>query len=184
MSAIAGNQRQQVPGADPRPRHGVLIRRLLVTSLVVTLPATAFLLWILTGIEMWPENIDINGLLATAVGILGVFVFFLLLYRLQTGAQCSIRGRLALLGLHAGITVVLFLFTIWLGYDSPWRSRLLWGSYDMLSAAKSWIISVLVIGSITLMGVIMDMVRRHFERRYGRDDDLPHRSSAKQRGGG
>ena len=141
------------------------MRRLLVTALVVTLPATAVALWILTGIEMWPVDVDINGLLATAVGILGVFVFFLLLYRLQTGAECGIRGRLGLLGLHAGITVLLFLFTIWLGYDSPWRSHLLWGSYDMLSAAKSWIISVLVIGSITMLGVIMDMVRRPFERR-------------------
>lgn len=165
---MASNRPIPAGSADTVRRHRLLLRRLLVTALVATLPATAIALWILTGVEMWPVDIDINGLLATAVGIMGVFVFFLLLYRLQTGAECSVRGRLALLGLHGAITLLLFLFTIWLGYDSPWSSHLLWGSYDMLSAAKSWIISVLVIGSITMLGVIMDLVRGHFERRFGR----------------
>ena len=158
-------------GPDAQRRHRLFLRRLLVTAIILTLPLTAGALWILSGVRMWPDEIDINGLLATAVGILGIFVFFLLVYRLQTGAECSTRGRFLLLALHVAVMLGLFLFTIWLGYDSPWRSRLLWGSYDMLTAAKSWIISVLVIGSITMLGVLMDIVRKHFERKYAQGEE-------------
>jgi hypothetical protein len=152
--------------SEAERRHRRIVRRILVWAIVLTLPLTAALLWLLSGIQMWPEEIDIMGLLAISVGILGIFIFFILLYRFQTGAVCSRRRRWGLLLLHTGIVLVLFLFTIWLGYDSPWRSLLIWGSYDILSAAKPWIISVLVIGSITLLGGMMDIVRKGFEQRW------------------
>ena len=155
--------------SDAERRHRRLVRRILVWSIVLTLPVTSGLLWLLSGIQMWPEEIDIMGLLAISVGILGIFIFFMLLYRFQTGAVCSRRRRWGLLLLHTGIVLVLFLFTIWLGYDSPWRSLLIWGNYDMLSAVKPWIISVLVIGSITLLGVMVDIVRKGFEQRWRED---------------
>jgi hypothetical protein len=155
--------------SEAERRHRSLVRRILVWSIVLTLPVTSGLLWLLSGIQMWPEEIDIMGLLAISVGILGVFIFFMLLYRFQTGAICSRRRRWGFLFLHTGIVLVLFLFTIWLGYDSPWRSLLIWGNYDMLSAVKPWIISVLVIGSITLLGVMVDIVRKGFEQRWRED---------------
>ena len=152
--------------SDSQRRHRQLMRRILLWAIVLTLPATAALLWLLSGLQFWPQAMDLMGLLAISVGILGIFFFFMLLYRAQSGADCSHRRRWALLALHAAVVLHLLLFTVWLGYDSPWRSIPLWGSYDMLSAAKPWIISVLVIGSITMLGSVMDIMRKRLEAQW------------------
>ncbi|MDX9758646.1 MAG: hypothetical protein RBU27_05755 [Bacteroidota bacterium] len=164
------------PWSAPRRRHNRMLRRILLWATALTLPATIAVLWLLSGLQFWPQAEDLMGLLAISVGILGVFFFFMLLYRAQSGADCTRRHRWLLLVLHAGLVLVLLLGTIWLGYDSPWRSGPLWGSYDLLAAAKPWIISVLVIGSITLLGGVMDIMRKRLEERWraeeGRESDV------------
>lgn len=146
-------------------RREELLCRIFLFAITAVLPLTALLLWGLAYIQMWPREIDIMGLLAISVGILGVFFFFMFLYKYELRGPRTQRHRIGLLVMHAVITLLLFLFAIWLGYDSPWRAEKIWGNYDMQTAAKPWIISVLVIGSITLLGSLIDLLRRRFEQR-------------------
>ncbi len=161
-----------IEGAGGREeRRRLLVKPLFMTAIGASLPLTALLLWLLSALQMWPQAVDIMGLLAISVGILGIFVFFMFLYKYQMTAIASTRRRGILLIVHAAVTLTLFLFTIWLGYDSPWSRQLIWGNYDMLSAAKTWIISVLVIGSITLLGSMIDLIRRRLERRWNDNEN-------------
>ncbi|MBE0646091.1 MAG: hypothetical protein IH600_18560 [Bacteroidetes bacterium] len=147
-------------------RRGRIIKFLFLFTITCSLPLTALLLWGLAYIQMWPRDIDIMGLLAISVGILGILIFYIFLYKYQMNLVEDTRRRWIMLALHGAITLVLFLLTIWLGYDSPWGHELIWGSYDMLSAAKPWIISVLVIGSITLLSILFEMIRSRFEAKW------------------
>ncbi|MBR9977748.1 MAG: hypothetical protein KFH87_06625 [Bacteroidetes bacterium] len=151
------------PGKNESRREELLCRIFLI-AITAVLPLTAMLLWGLAYVQMWPRAIDIMGLLAISVGILGVFFFFMFLYKYELRAAPTQRRRIGLLVLHTIITLLLFLFTIWLGYDSPWRAEMIWGNYDMHTASKPWIISVLVIGSITLLGSLIDLLRSRFEQ--------------------
>ena len=47
---------------------------------------------------------------------------------------------------------LLFLLLIWGGYDSPWKSMAFWGDYTLHETIKTWVIAVLVIGTLTLLG--------------------------------
>ncbi len=156
------------PSGERRQR---LVKILFLFAIAVSLPLTALLLWMLAFIQMWPRDIDIMGLLAISVGILGILIFFIFLYKYQMTAVSSARKRWILLSVHAAVTVVLFLAAIWLGYDSPWGHELIWGNYDMLSAAKPWIISVLVIGSITLLASFFDLIRKRFEAKWEEQEE-------------
>jgi heme/copper-type cytochrome/quinol oxidase subunit 4 len=134
--------------------------RLFVGVMIAVLPITVLALWLLTWLVFWKVNVDAMGLLATSVGILGILVFFMFLYKYQIIMNCDHRGRVIALVVHGLITLALFLGCIWLAYDSPWTSVKLWGDYDMLSTAKPWIISVLVVGTISLLGSLFDLVRK------------------------
>ena len=147
-------------------RRTRIIKNLFMFAICCSLPLTILVLWLLAYVQMWPHDVDISGLLAISIGILGILIFFMFLYKYQMIIAQSIRRRWLLLAMHALVTLVLFLFTIWLGYDSPWADELIWGSYDMLASAKPWIISVLVIGSITLLGSLFDLMRRRFDERW------------------
>jgi hypothetical protein len=155
-----------VDTGNEEERRRRFVKPLILTAIAVALPATALLLWLLSAVQMWPQAADIMGLLAVSVGILGILLFFMFLYKYQMTAVAPDRRRWILLLVHAAVTLTLFLFMIWLGYDSPWSRRMIWGNYDLLSAAKPWIISVLVIGSITMLGSMIDLIRRRLERRW------------------
>ncbi|MFA6233985.1 MAG: hypothetical protein WC824_07325 [Bacteroidota bacterium] len=146
-------------------RHRI-VKALFLCAISFSLPLTILLLWLLAYLHMWPRDVDITGLLAISIGILGILIFFIFLYKYQILAIRAFRRRWIMLGMHAIVVIAFFLFTIWLGFDSPWKSTLIWGSYDMLSAAKPWIISVLVFGSITFLGSLFDLIRKRFEQRW------------------
>ncbi len=134
--------------------------RLFIWVMSSVLPLTALTLWLLTYLRFWRDNVDAMGLLAISVGILGILVFFMFVYKYQVIMKCDHRGRWLALLVHALIVVALFLGCIWLAFDSPWSAMKLWGDFDMLSVAKTWIISVLVVGTISLLGSLFDHVRK------------------------
>lgn len=136
----------------------ILMLHIYVMSLC--LPVTAGVLFGLAAVPLFRENPDVHGLLAVSTGILGVLVFFIFLFKYQTTALLDFRHRVLFLLLHATVTAVLFFTVIWLGFASPWHATPYWGSYDLNTAARSWVISVIVIGSITLLGSIFDLFRR------------------------
>jgi uncharacterized membrane protein len=111
----------------------------------------------------------VHGLIAVSVGILGILVFFIFLYKYQMLATQSRRARIVALIVHSAIILVLFLGLIWAGYDSPWSERAFWGDYNLHEATKSWVIAVIVLGSITLLGSLFDFVRK---RLAGEDQDF------------
>jgi hypothetical protein len=116
---------------------------LFIWVMASVLPLTGLTLWLLTYLRFWRDNVDAMGLLAISVGILGILVFFMFVYKYQVIMKCDHRGRWLALLVHALIVLALFLGCIWLAFDSPWSAMKLWGDFDMLSVAKTWIISVL-----------------------------------------
>ncbi len=134
--------------------------RVFIVVISLVLPVTVLALWLLTYVRIWRPELDVTGLMAISIGILGILVFFIFLYKYQIVSKLDHRQRWIALGVHAGIVLALFLGCIWLAFDSPWSDRMVWGDYDMQDVAKSWIISVLVIGTISLLGSLFDLIRR------------------------
>ncbi|MFZ1730617.1 MAG: hypothetical protein WBQ23_14505 [Bacteroidota bacterium] len=159
------------PVADPGDRRSRIVKYLFLFAISSSLPLTILVLWLLAYVQMWPRDVDVSGLLAISIGILGILIFFMFLYKYQMNVIVSARRRWIMLGGHAAVTLALFFFTIWLGYDSPWKDELIWGGYDMLASTKPWIISVLVIGSITLLGSLFDLIRKRFEQKWANGED-------------
>lgn len=153
MGQVTGN-------GDVSDRRRRFYARLFVIVMVSVLPFTALVLWLLTFLDFWKVNVDAMGLLAISVGILGILVFFMFLYKYQIIMHGDHHARVLALALHGLITLMLFLGCIWLAFDSPWSLTKLWGDYDMLSVGKPWIISILVVGSISLLGSLLDLVRK------------------------
>jgi hypothetical protein len=143
-----------------RARRAQLFRRVYLAVLLTALPGTAGVLWVLSRIRHEGDNLDIHGLIAVSTGIIGVLVFYIFLYKYQTTSPMRARRRAFLLAGHALTIALLFWLLIWLGFDSPWRDVSCWGNYEFNTAARSWIMSVLVIGTITLLGSFFDLVRR------------------------
>ena len=143
-----------------RARRALLFRRVYLAVLLCVLPGTAGVLWVLSQIQHTGDNLDIHGMIAVSTGIIGVLVFYIFLYKYQTTSPMRARRRALLLAGHALTIALLFWLLIWLGFDSPWRDVNCWGNYEFNTAARSWIMSVLVIGTITLLGSFFDLVRR------------------------
>jgi hypothetical protein len=156
---INGEQRSRNADADGHDRRRRFYIRLFVVIILLSLPVTMLLLYLLTFVGFWPQNVDITGLLAISVGILGVLIFFMFLYKYQIAVGHGVRERWMLLAAHAVVVLVLFFGCIWLAFDSPWSQSELWGEYSMYDVAKTWIISVLVVGSISLLGSLFDIMR-------------------------
>ena len=145
---------------ERRVRRVRMFRRIFLVMIASSLPATALNLYLLSHAHFIGGDPDVHGLIAVSCGILGVLVFFIFLYKFQTSSQMSVRRRVIFLGGHALAIALLFWLLIWLGFDSPWRDARCWGSYEFNTAARSWIISVLVIGSITMLGSFFDLASR------------------------
>ena len=149
--------------AAGRSNSGVHVSgRRFVLATAGMLPLTVLLLWILTFVEIWDRDWDILGLIAVSVGIIGILIFYTFLYKLEMHMHLTRRRRWAMLCMHGAFTTALFFGLIWLGIDSPWAQQLIWGTYDLQSACKPWIISVLVIGSLSGLGVLFDMLGEKF----------------------
>lgn len=134
--------------------------RVFLTTLAATLPLTAMALWLLSYLPFWPQDRDVHGLIAISIGIVGILVFFIFLYKYQMLSTLTRRGRITALILHGSIVLLLFLLLIWGGYDSPWKSIAFWGDYTLHETIKTWVIAVLVIGTLTLLGSLFDYVRK------------------------
>jgi hypothetical protein len=151
--------RVDTPGA--RARIARRTRQFTAFGCLVTLPATSAALWFLSAVPIRPTQPDIDGVSAVSVGILGIVFHFRFLYKLQ-GTMQGMRMRIMILALHAAMTAFLFLCLVNIGYDAPWTSTPVWGSYGLADACKSWIIAVLVAGSITLFTGVFDLVREKY----------------------
>ncbi|PLX24110.1 MAG: hypothetical protein C0600_13580 [Ignavibacteria bacterium] len=152
--------------ARNRERADRFYSRVFLFAISFTLPLTIIALWVLAVVAVWPEDRDIQGLLAISVGIVGLLVFFIFLYKFQMNAAFTRNGRRVAMLLHALVVILLFLTMVWLAFDSPWKHVEIWGHYDLQEGCKPWIIAVLVIGSITLLGSLFDYIRRRLGGEY------------------
>jgi len=133
--------------------------RVFLVAMLGTPPITMLALQLLTYIEAWRPELDVSGLIAMSVGILGILIVFIFLYKYQMITDFRGRGRWFALLTHALVVLALFFLCIWLAFDSPWSGVAIWGSYDLQTVVKPWIIAVLVIGTITLLGSLFDIIR-------------------------
>lgn len=146
--------------ASPEARKRKLFSRLFLALFAASLPATAVALAVLTTLTSLAPHPDISGLTAVSIGIVGILAFFIFLYKYQTYSGLNTKQRWVVLAIHACVILMLFAFVIWLGFYSPWKGDLVWGSYDLEIASRSWIISIIVIGVITLLGSFFDLIRK------------------------
>lgn len=137
----------------------------------LSLPMTAFLLWIIAASAHLAPHPDIPGLTASSVGILGFLVFFIFVYKYQIYITVIDRKRWVLLGIHALTIFIQFIILIWLSFASPWHSLLLWGSYSLEHTGRVWVIAVIVLGTITLLGSLFDAIR-HMEQSQSKDGEI------------
>ncbi|MDT8325398.1 MAG: hypothetical protein RRA94_14895 [Bacteroidota bacterium] len=148
------------PDEEELARRARFWSRVFLVTIATTLPLTAFALWLLSYLPLWPHDLDVHGLIAVSIGIIGILVFFIFLYKYQMLSTMTRKARIVALTLHGVLVLVLFLLLIWAGYDSPWRSIAFWGDYSLHESIKSWVIAVLVIGTLTLLGSLFDFVRK------------------------
>lgn len=158
-SALNEQQRLQ----DRRNRF---YSRAFLLAISLTLPMTVAALCILGALRLWPHDQDIRGLVAISVGIIGILIFFIFLYKFQMLSTLTRRRRWLAMTLHALVVLLLLIILIWLGFDSLWHDVAYWGSYTLHEASKPWIIAVLVIGSLSLLGSVFDYVRRRINGEY------------------
>jgi len=151
-------------------RRNRFYSRAFLLAISLTLPLTVAALALLSALHLWPHDQDIRGLVAISVGIIGLLIFFIFLYKFQMLTTLTRRGRWLTMTLHALVVLLLLIIIIWLGFDSPWRDADYWGSYTLYDASKPWIIAVIVIGSISLLGSIFDFVRRRMAGEYDADE--------------
>jgi len=154
------NAEQAPPSAEVLARRTRFWSRIFLLAMGLTLPVTAITLWLLTLLPLWPQDLDVHGLIAISVGIVGILVFFIFLYKYQMLTMLRRRGRIIAMVIHGMVVLLLFIILIWAGYDSPWHSTAIWGDFNLHETIKPWVIAVLVFGSITLLGSLFDFVRK------------------------
>jgi|GEM_PF-1427523 hypothetical protein len=164
---VSADERQRL-----QERRNRFYSRAFLLAISLTLPLTVAALCVLSALRLWPEDQDIRGLVAISVGIVGILVFFIFLYKFQMLTSLTRRGRWLAMTLHALVVLLLLIIVIWLGFDSPWQDVAYWGSYTLHDASKPWIIAVIVIGSLSLLGSIFDFMRRHLAGEYPSDGSL------------
>jgi hypothetical protein len=133
--------------------------RVFAWVIALTLPATILALVAARWLERLTPHPDVLGLTAVSIGIMGVMVFFIFLYKYQILAQLSTRKRIRALLAHAAMVILLFILVIWLGFASPWSRMEIWGNWDLETASRSWVITVIVVGTISLLGSFFDFIR-------------------------
>ena len=134
-------------------------RIFLLAVIIAVLPATAYALMLIPTFESLLLHPDVPGLVAVSVGIVGILIFFIFVYKFQTTLGASFRTRMVLLVAHALLVVLLFALVIHIGFGMPWSTDRIWGSYDCETAARSWIIAVIVVGTLTGLGSLFDAMR-------------------------
>jgi hypothetical protein len=150
-----------VPAPEQPQRRSHVEIRILAILLVIAHPASGAILWALHVLDPFPGHPDMAGLTATSIGIVGIIVFYIFLYKLETSSNWTMRERIAWTIGHILSIILLFYMLIWIGFASPWRQLPLWGDYNLETMARSWVISVIVVGTITLLGGGFDLIRRY-----------------------
>jgi len=151
------------PG-QPAEKNGAATRRiffcrLFLAAIIFTVPATALLLIAFRWLNRLNFHPDMIGLTAISIGIIGVLVFFIFLYKYQTSAPLTMQHRWILLAVHLLSVFLLFLLVMWLGFASPWSRNNIWGNYDLETASRTWVITVIVVGAISLLGGLFNTMR-------------------------
>ena len=142
-------------------KHRIILVRIYLAVIILCLPFTVTVLIVLYSADPFGSHPDMSGLTATSIGIIGIIVFYLFLYKLQTSVAWTIRRRIEWLLVHLASIVTMFYLIVWLGFSSAWSARPLWGDYELQTTSRSWIISVIVVGSITWLGNLFDLLRQH-----------------------
>lgn len=141
-------------------RYGQAFRMFLIVVTCLVLPVTGYTLWLLPSFARLIPHPEALGLTAVSIGIIGILVFFIFLYKFQVHSGYALRRRLIALLVHAATIIALFFIVIWLGFGAPWSRTALWGVYDLETASRSWIIAVIVVGTLTLLGSFFDAMRQ------------------------
>lgn len=142
-------------------KRRIIVIRVYIAVIILSLPFTATVLVILHSVNPFGRHPDMSGLTATSIGIIGVIVFYIFLHKLQTSVAWTLRRRMVWLLAHLASIVTLFFVIVWLGFSSAWSKLPMWGDYELQTTSRSWVISVIVIGSITWLGSLFDLLRQH-----------------------
>ncbi len=134
-------------------------RIFLLAAIVLVLPLTAYVLALVPTFESLLLHPDVPGLVAVSVGIVGILIFFIFVYKYQTSMVKTFRRRMAALLVHGALVLLLSAVVIRVGFGMPWSTEKVWGSYDCETAARSWIITVIVVGTLTALGSFFDAMR-------------------------
>jgi hypothetical protein len=153
--------------------HAAHLKRVYVLGMIVTILMTVFCLWCIHLFNQINVHPDALGLSAISVGIVGILVFFIFLYRLQIDCALSRHRRWIALIIHAFLVVLFFVLVIVLGFVSEFGRPDLWGNYNVETASRSWIICILVVGAITLLGSFLELIGYAFSatERKARDEN-------------
>lgn len=129
----------------------------------LALPFTILVLFFLALFNVRGWVAEVLGLLAVFFGVIGTLAFFAFMYQYYLEKRNARMERRALLAIHILAIGLLYLLIQWLGFFSPWCHLEIWGSYDIQTASRSWIIAVLSIGTITLVGCLVNGYRMNRE---------------------
>jgi hypothetical protein len=129
--------------------------------LVAVLPGTILVLWVLTFLELHEILFqELQGISAIVLGLSGIFLFYIFLYKFQKTCYLNSRHWHMLLLLHGVSVVLLYGIVQWLGHYSPWSTVQFWGTYNLRDACKVFIIGILVVGSISFLGIVWNIYWR------------------------
>ncbi len=131
--------------------------------LFAVLPGTALLLLVVSFVR--GESLltqEVLGLLAIAIGLAGILLFYIHFYKLLQALGNRHPRRWLVLTEHAVSIGLLYLIVEWLGTNSPWNAIPLWGSYDLGDACKVFVIGILVVGTISLIGSMIALNRQDY----------------------
>jgi hypothetical protein len=126
--------------------------------MTLILPVTVLVLRLMRFFNVYGLHPDVLGLSAISVGIVGILVFFMFLYKYQIHSGMTAHRRWVALLIHGMMIIVLFLLVILFGFIWEVGKIDMWGNYSLEIASRSWVIAVLVVGTITLLGSFFDLI--------------------------
>lgn len=121
------------------------------------LPLTIVTLFILMVFELEGLRFgdEILGALAVMIGLTGILLFYIYLYKFEYGAYRSVHKRPGLLVFHALSVVILCASMHFIGHHSPWSAVELWGNYELHLVSKLFIMGIVIAGAISFIGILL-----------------------------
>jgi hypothetical protein len=135
-----------------------LLRIVYISAMCLCLFMTILCLWGIQWLNCLKLHPDVLGLSAISVGIIGIISFYIFLYRYQIDGNLTRHQRWIVLLVHALVILLLFCVVIVLGFVLEFGIPDRWGNYNLQTASRSWIISILVVGAITMLGSFLELI--------------------------